>query len=82
MALAAASLDERYERESGAVYLTGTQALVRLVLMQRARDRRAGLDNRVLHLRLPRLAVAQRRQGAVARATLPRPRRRATSSRR
>ena len=44
MALAAASLDERYERESGAVYLTGTQALVRLVLMQRARDRRAGLD--------------------------------------
>ena len=43
MQLAAASLDERYRRESGALYLTGSQALVRLVLMQKARDRRAGL---------------------------------------
>ena len=43
MALAAASLDDRYERESGALYLTGSQALVRLALMQKARDRRAGL---------------------------------------
>ena len=41
---AAASLDERYERESGALYLTGSQALVRLALMQKARDRRAGLN--------------------------------------
>ena len=40
---ATARLDERYERESGAVYLTGSQALVRLALMQKARDRRAGL---------------------------------------
>ena len=41
---ATASLDERYERESGALYLTGSQALVRLALMQKARDRRAGLN--------------------------------------
>ena len=44
MNLAAASLDDRYERESGALYLTGSQALVRLALMQKARDRRAGLN--------------------------------------
>ena len=43
MSLAATSLDDRYERESGALYLTGSQALVRLALMQKARDRRAGL---------------------------------------
>ena len=42
--LAVASLDERYERESGALYLTGSQALVRLALMQKARDRRAGIN--------------------------------------
>ena len=44
MALAATSLDDRYERESGALYLSGSQALVRLALMQKARDRRAGLN--------------------------------------
>ncbi len=37
-------LDDRYAREAGRVYLTGTQALVRLPLMQAARDRAAGLD--------------------------------------
>ena len=31
-------LAHRYTRESGRVYLTGVQALVRLPLMQRARD--------------------------------------------
>lgn len=37
-------LVDRYRRESGRVFLTGTQALVRLVLMQRRIDRAAGLD--------------------------------------
>ncbi|MBT8079107.1 MAG: indolepyruvate ferredoxin oxidoreductase family protein [Gammaproteobacteria bacterium] len=37
-------LDDRYRRESGRVFLTGTQALVRLPLMQRAVDRQAGLN--------------------------------------
>ncbi|SLN30412.1 indolepyruvate ferredoxin oxidoreductase family protein [Oceanibacterium hippocampi] len=36
-------LDDRYRREHGRVFLTGTQALVRLMLMQRALDRRDGL---------------------------------------
>ena len=44
MALAAVTLDDKYERESGAIYLTGSQALVRLALMQKARDRVAGLN--------------------------------------
>ncbi|MDX1405346.1 MAG: indolepyruvate ferredoxin oxidoreductase family protein [Woeseiaceae bacterium] len=37
-------LDDRYQRESGRVFLTGTQALVRIPLMQRTLDRAAGLN--------------------------------------
>jgi len=37
-------LDDRYRRDSGRVFLTGTQALVRIPLMQRALDRAAGLN--------------------------------------
>jgi indolepyruvate ferredoxin oxidoreductase len=39
-----ASLDDRYARESGRVLLSGTQALVRLLLAQRARDAANGLN--------------------------------------
>ena len=35
-------LDDRYRRESGRVFLTGTQALVRIPLLQRTLDRAAG----------------------------------------
>jgi indolepyruvate ferredoxin oxidoreductase len=38
------SLDDKYLSHSGKVYLTGTQALVRLALVQRARDAAAGLN--------------------------------------
>jgi indolepyruvate ferredoxin oxidoreductase len=44
MALAAVSLDDKYTLESGRVFLTGTQALVRLPMMQRQRDAKAGLN--------------------------------------
>ncbi|HEB89971.1 MAG TPA: indolepyruvate ferredoxin oxidoreductase family protein [Deltaproteobacteria bacterium] len=37
-------LEDRYRVESGRVFLTGNQALVRLPLMQRRRDVAAGLD--------------------------------------
>jgi len=37
-------LIDRYRRESGRVFLTGTQALVRIALMQRTLDRAAGLN--------------------------------------
>ena len=42
--LRAVSLDDKYDATAGTVYLTGTQALVRLPLMQRQRDVAAGLD--------------------------------------
>jgi indolepyruvate ferredoxin oxidoreductase len=35
---------DRYRRESGRVFLTGTQALVKIPLMQRTMDRAAGLN--------------------------------------
>ena len=43
MDLAHVSLEDKYTLQSGRIYLTGIQALVRLPLMQRARDRAAGL---------------------------------------
>ena len=42
--LAQVSLDDKYTLERGRVFLTGTQALVRLMLLQRERDARAGLN--------------------------------------
>ena len=42
MALAAVTLDDKYELQSGRVFLTGIQALVRLPMMQRQRDSKAG----------------------------------------
>ena len=43
MALAAVALDDKYALDSGRIYLSGVQALVRLALIQRRRDERAGL---------------------------------------
>jgi indolepyruvate ferredoxin oxidoreductase len=40
----APKLEDKYARSSGRVFLSGTQALVRLPLMQRARDAAAGLN--------------------------------------
>jgi indolepyruvate ferredoxin oxidoreductase len=42
--LAEVSLDDKYTRESGRIYLTGIQALVRLPMLQRSRDLAAGHD--------------------------------------
>lgn len=42
--LDAYELSDRYSRDEGRVFLTGTQALVRIPLMQRALDRAAGLN--------------------------------------
>src|SRR6195256_2833968 len=44
MDLAKASLEDKYTLESGRVFLTGTQALIRLMMLQRERDQRAGLN--------------------------------------
>ena len=43
-ALDAYQLSDRYDREQGRVFLTGTQAIVRIALDQSKRDRAAGLD--------------------------------------
>ena len=42
--LAAVTLDDKYRLEKGRVYLTGTQALVRLPMVQRQRDAASGLN--------------------------------------
>lgn len=44
MALKAVTLDDKYVLDEGRVYLSGTQALVRLPMMQRQRDVAAGLN--------------------------------------
>jgi indolepyruvate ferredoxin oxidoreductase len=44
MALSAVTLDDKYGLDKGRIYLTGTQALVRLPMMQRQRDVAAGLN--------------------------------------
>ncbi len=43
-ALREVALDDKYEIESGRVYLTGAQAFVRLLILQKQRDRLAGLN--------------------------------------
>lgn len=43
MALAEIKLDDKYTLDSGRVYLTGVQALVRLPMLQQQRDQQAGL---------------------------------------
>jgi indolepyruvate ferredoxin oxidoreductase len=42
--LTKASLDDKYTLENGRVFLTGQQALIRLMMLQRERDVRAGLN--------------------------------------
>jgi indolepyruvate ferredoxin oxidoreductase len=44
MQLAAVTLDDKYTLASGRVYLSGVQALVRLPMLQRERDKAAGLN--------------------------------------
>ena len=42
--LSAVTLDDKYELDTGRIYVTGIQALVRLPLVQRRRDVAAGLN--------------------------------------
>ncbi|MDR4200794.1 hypothetical protein, partial [Bacillus altitudinis] len=43
-ALETVSLDDKYTLERGRIYISGTQALVRLPMLQQERDRAAGLN--------------------------------------
>ena len=44
VALANVSLDDKYALDTGRVFLTGTQAIVRLLILQQQRDKLAGLN--------------------------------------
>ena len=44
MALRNVSLDDKYDLRQTQLFVTGYQALIRLCLMQKERDRRAGLN--------------------------------------
>ncbi|MFL4983475.1 MAG: hypothetical protein ACJ8EN_07825, partial [Xanthobacteraceae bacterium] len=44
MALNHVTLDDKYDLTRSRIFVTGYQALVRLTLMQKERDRRAGLN--------------------------------------
>src|SRR5271167_1081100 len=44
MTLKSVSLDDKYRLDESRVFVTGYQALIRLTLMQKERDRRAGLN--------------------------------------
>ena len=44
MQLAEVSLDDKYTKADGRIYVTGSQALVRLPMLQRERDRAQGLN--------------------------------------
>src|SRR6186713_3275518 len=44
MALNHVTLDDKYDLTKDRIFVTGFQALVRLTLMQKERDRRAGLN--------------------------------------
>ena len=71
MALLEVGLDDKYRLDAKRIFLSGTQALVRLPMLQRERDRAAGPQHRRLHLRLSRLAARHVRPRAVARQILP-----------
>ena len=43
-ALETVSLEDKYTLERGRIYISGTQALVRLPMLQQERDRAAGLN--------------------------------------
>ena len=57
------TLEHKYTRAEGRVYLSGVQALVRLPLMQQMRDRAAGLNTAGFHLRVSRFAARRIRSG-------------------
>ena len=56
MSLDQVSLDDKYERADGELYLTGTQTLVKVAMLQGIRDRQAELLDS-WHNPLSRVAV-------------------------
>ncbi|MDB5842624.1 MAG: hypothetical protein JWQ23_4576, partial [Herminiimonas sp.] len=44
MALRKVTLDDKFTLESGRIFITGVQALVRLPITQKLRDKKAGIN--------------------------------------
>ena len=76
MPYADAALSDVYTQQTGEVFISGIQALVRLPLIQIARDRAGRAQHRRLHLGLSRLAAGRLRPRARQRQALSRRRRR------
>ena len=66
-ALRDVSLDDKYDLTKDRVFITGTQAIIRMLLMQRERDRARRAEHRRLRLRLSRLADRRPRPEPLAR---------------
>ena len=64
------TLESRFLDLDQPILLSGIQALVRLPMVQRRRDRAAGLQHRRPRLRLSRLAAGRARPGAMAQQAL------------
>ena len=64
-ALGRVTLDDKYTLDQGRAYMNGTQALVRLLMLQHERDHARRPQHRGLRVRLPRLAARRRRPDAV-----------------
>ena len=72
MTLLQVGLDDKYRFEAKRIYLSGVQALARLPMLQRERDRAAGLNTAgFISGRLSRLAARHVRPHAVACQILP-----------
>ena len=70
MTLMQIGLDDKYRLDAKRIYLSGTQALVRLPMLQRERDRAQGLNTAGFHLRdiaVPRSACTTTPCGAQSR---------------
>ena len=67
MTLRPVSLDDKYDLAQSRVLVTGYQALIRACLMQKERDRRAGLNTGGYRHRLSRLAARRPRPAVHAR---------------
>ena len=67
------TLADKYVLEQGTIFLSGMQALVRVLLDQHRADARRGLHTGHLRLRLPGLAARRPRQGDHAAAASSRP---------
>ena len=65
MTLHDVALDDKFDLGKERIFLSGAQAVIRMLLMQRERDRRSRAEHRRLRLRLSRLAARRARPAAV-----------------